>query len=54
MATDVVRVGIVGVGGMGSGHCNSCQKVDEVELVAVADINPDRAQEIGEEFDVSF
>ena len=39
-----VKLGIIGIGGMGSGHVkrfmtNQCP---EIELVAVADINPDR------------
>lgn len=54
MSADKVRIGIVGVGGMGSGHCNSCQKVNEVELVGVADIDEDRAKEIGEKYDVPY
>ncbi len=52
MGTDRVRVGIVGVGGMGAGHCKSCQDVEEIELTAVADVNGARAKEIGEQFDV--
>jgi len=54
MAEQKVRVGIIGVGGMGSAHCGSCGKVDEVELTAVADIDPDRAKEIGEQFGVPY
>jgi len=34
-----LKIGVVGVGGMGSKHCNSCQKLDEVELTAVCDID---------------
>ena len=48
MAKDKVRLAIVGVGGMGSAHCKGCEKVEEVELVAVSDIDPARAKEIGE------
>ena len=54
MAADKVRLGIVGVGGMGSGHCSSCEKVEEVELAAVADIDGDRAKEIGEQYGVPY
>jgi len=54
MPEDKVRIGIVGVGGMGAGHCTSCQKVDEVELAAVADIDGARAREIGEKFGVPY
>ena len=54
MAGQKVRVAIIGVGGMGSAHCSSCQRVDEVELKAVVDIVPERAKEIGEQFGVPY
>jgi len=54
MAGEKVRVAVIGVGGMGLGHCNSCQKVEEVELTAVADMALDRAKEIGEQFGVPY
>ncbi|MBR4068505.1 MAG: Gfo/Idh/MocA family oxidoreductase [Clostridia bacterium] len=39
-----IRLGIIGIGNMGSGHANNVVKgsCPELELVAVADINPDR------------
>jgi len=39
-----VKIGIIGIGNMGSGHCNSIieGKVPEMELVAVADIKESR------------
>ena len=39
-----IRLGIIGIGNMGSGHASSVVKGNcpELELVAVADINPDR------------
>lgn len=39
-----IKVGIIGVGNMGSGHANNIKNglCPEIELVAVADINPDR------------
>ena len=39
-----IRLGIIGIGNMGSGHASSVVKgsCPELELVAVADINPDR------------
>lgn len=52
MARRKLRVGIVGVGGMGGSHCNACGRLNEVKLTAVCDIDPDRAQEIGERFGV--
>lgn len=41
-----VRIGIIGIGGMGSGHCNTLLKggVPEAELAAVADIKESRRQ----------
>ena len=49
-----VRIGVVGVGGMGSAHCNGCAKVEEVELRAVADVDPTRAKQVGEQFKVPW
>lgn len=44
-----VRVGFVGVGGMAGAHLGTLRKFEDVELVALCDINPDilarRAQE---------
>ena len=39
-----VKIGIIGIGNMGSSHYNSILdgRVPEMEVVAVADINPDR------------
>ncbi|MDO9541669.1 MAG: Gfo/Idh/MocA family oxidoreductase [Kiritimatiellia bacterium] len=37
--TGVIRFGVVGVGGMGMGHCCSVQKVDNARLTAVCDVN---------------
>ena len=52
MARDKVRVGVVGVGGMGAGHCNCCKEVAEVALSAVCDIDEARAREMGQKFGV--
>ena len=39
-----VRLGMIGIGNMGTGHCQNIMdgKCPEIELTAVADINPDR------------
>ena len=37
---DKVRCGIIGVGGMGSGHARNMAKIKEVEFTAVADNDP--------------
>ena len=38
-----VRVGLVGAGGIAQAHMRALQDVDEIEVVAVADIDPERA-----------
>ncbi len=42
--TEKVRLGVIGIGNMGGAHCISIQQgfSPEVELTAVADINPER------------
>ncbi|MBD3183940.1 gfo/Idh/MocA family oxidoreductase [Candidatus Poribacteria bacterium] len=49
---DKVRFGIVGVGGMGSGHANTIQNIEECELVAVCDIDPEVVKQISEKHNV--
>lgn len=41
-----VRFGIVGVGGMGGHHARMFGRLPEVQLVAVADVNPDTTREV--------
>lgn len=43
---DKIRMGIIGIGNMGSGHAKNIVegKCPEIELAAVCDINPDRLQ----------
>jgi len=49
---EVVRVGVIGVGGMGQGHCRTMQRVDEALLTAVCDIEPGTAEKVGAEHGV--
>ena len=54
---DIVRVGIIGIGGMGGGHAKNivAGKVEGMKLVAVADVNPARldwAKELDPEIEV--
>ena len=42
-----VRYGIVGVGGMGSGHAKALQSIEEAALSAVCDIVPEVAERVG-------
>lgn len=51
---DRVRFGIVGCGGIGGFHADVMQDVETAELVAVADIIPERAQRIGEKYGVAW
>ena len=41
-----VKMGIVGFGNMGTGHCESIHsgKIENMELAAICDINPDRLE----------
>ena len=43
---DRVRIGFVGVGGMGSGHVRNLLKIDGAELRAVCDIVPEKVERI--------
>ena len=45
----MIKVGIVGLGAMGRHHARLYSQLD-CELVGVADINPERAKEIGEKY----
>ena len=40
MATGKVRFGVIGTGGMGSGHCDMIPQIPETTLAAVCDIDP--------------
>jgi len=51
---DKVRYGIVGTGGMGTGHARTMQGIEEVELTAVCDIVPEVAKAVGEQFNVPY
>ena len=51
---DKVRMATIGVGGMGTGHCTRMQEIDEVELVAVCDMDPEIAEAKGKEFGVPY
>ncbi|MFP3195259.1 MAG: Gfo/Idh/MocA family oxidoreductase [Caldivirga sp.] len=52
---DKVRVGVIGVGGHGRGrHLIPYTKLPNVEVVAVADVNQRRAEEVGREFKVRY
>ena len=43
-----INIGIIGVGQMGSAHARDMVQLDEVRVVAVADVDAERARAIGE------
>lgn len=49
-----VRLGVIGLGVMGQGHCASLDKVPEVQLTAVCDGYEPNARKIGELYGVPF
>jgi len=48
----MVRIGVVGTGGMGRGHCNSLPNVANCQFTAVADVRLEVAKEVAEKFDL--
>jgi predicted dehydrogenase len=52
MAMERVRIGVIGTGGMGSGHCNIIPKIPETELTAICDIDPQTRQKVAEQYGV--
>lgn len=49
---DIVRFGIVGVGGMGNGHARNMPRIPEVRLTAVCDVAPDALQAAMDNYEV--
>ncbi len=47
-----VRLGIIGLGNMGSSHCRSIQKMDNITLTAVADVSAARCEKVGGRYEV--
>jgi predicted dehydrogenase len=52
MSTEKVRFGVIGVGGMGSGHCNMIPQIPEAQLTAVSDVEPTTLQRITQKHEV--
>lgn len=48
----ILRFGVVGTGGMGTGHCNSLQKLENAKLTAICDIDASIAEKTGKDFAV--
>ena len=59
MSKPKIRVGIVGAGGVGglggrdNSHAGGYRRCEEVELAAVADINDERLQQFGNEWEIA-
>jgi predicted dehydrogenase len=49
-----VRIGVVGVGGMGQGHCSYMAQLGIGELTAVCDINAAAAKQASEQHKVPY
>ena len=47
-----VRLGVIGTGGMGQGHCSRMNTIPEVRRTAVCDIVPEVAKNVGEQYQV--
>src|SRR5207247_6629121 len=53
-ATLPFRLGVAGLGGMGSGHVENARRLSGVELVAVAAAREGRAEEVGRRLGVAY
>ena len=49
---DRVRIGVIGTGGMGTGHCNTMEDIEEVELTAVCDMDEEAYKPLVEKYGV--
>lgn len=52
MSTEKVRVGVIGVGQIGKHHLNNYSKIDQAEVVAVADVNEAEANRVSQMFGI--
>jgi predicted dehydrogenase len=48
----MIRVGVIGAGGMGQAHCNALPKVANCEFTAVADVKLEVAKQVAEKFNI--
>ena len=49
-----LKIGIIGCGAHGRGHLQSYAEIPEAEIIAIADVNPDRVQEAATEFRIPY
>ncbi len=52
MSDKKVRFGVIGVGGMGTGHCNMIPKIPETTLTCVCDVNPATLETVSKKYGV--
>lgn len=52
MANDKVRFGVIGTGGMGSGHCSMIPSIPETTLTAICDVDVNTRNTIQEKYGV--
>jgi len=52
MPIDKVRIGVIGTGGMGSGHCAHMNEIEEAQLTCICDIDPRVAEEVSGKYKV--
>ena len=45
-----VRIGVIGLGNMGTGHCHNIARIDDLELTAVADVRETRVTKLSERY----
>ncbi|WP_274365039.1 Gfo/Idh/MocA family protein [Paenibacillus thermotolerans] len=53
MAEGKMRVGLIGLGGMANHHIWLLSKIDEAEITAICDVNPEALRNVGENLGVS-
>ncbi len=54
MSEKKVRMGVVGLGNMGSSHLESISVMENAELTACCDILPDRAEKYGKKYNIPY
>ncbi|MFN8377722.1 MAG: Gfo/Idh/MocA family oxidoreductase [Anaerolineae bacterium] len=52
-AESKLRVGIIGVGGIGNVHLKAFEAVTDAEVVAICDIRPERLEEMAAEYEIA-
>ena len=45
-----VRIGVIGLGNMGTGHCRSIAALDDLQLAAVSDVRESRVEKLSERY----